>query len=380
MGTDHAPLPDWNTLAALDDEALPLLPGLLLIARDEYPDLDPRPYEARVQAHAEHLRAEVGSIDQVPLQMAAINRHLFEELGYSGNHDEYYDPRNSYFNQVLDRRLGNPISLAMVQMEVARRLGIPLDGVSFPGHFLVRLPVDGGLLVMDPFNGGRPLAVEELRERARPHLGQTPDDSVLLQILNPAPHRAILVRVLRNLHGVYAEAAQWDRAARSADRVLKLVPEQAEALRDRGLAYLELDYLPGARQDLARYLELSPEAEDAAGVRERLVDAARTRSALHCGGRRPAAGRARARLATSAPFRNRTWWRRNPGRSRCPAPPPSACPARCLRPACPRPRGRRSRTPRTSSCARKGSDRACSWSVAGSGWQRARIVPESGSG
>ena len=123
--------------------------------------------------------------------------------------------------------------------------------------------------------------MEELRERARPHLGQTPDDSVLLQILNPAPHRAILVRVLRNLHGVYAEAAQWDRAARSADRVLKLVPEQAEALRDRGLAYLELDYLPGARQDLARYLELSPEAEDAAGVRERLVDAARTRSALH---------------------------------------------------------------------------------------------------
>ena len=114
MGTDHAPLPDWNTLAALDDEALPLLPGLLLIARDEYPDLDPRPYEARVQAHAEHLRAEVGSIDQVPLQMAAINRHLFEELGYSGNHDEYYDPRNSYLNQVLDRRLGNAISLAMV--------------------------------------------------------------------------------------------------------------------------------------------------------------------------------------------------------------------------------------------------------------------------
>ena len=134
---------------------------------------------------------------------------------------------------------------------------------------------------MDPFNGGRPLAVEELRERARPHLGQTPDDSVLLQILNPAPHRAILVRVLRNLHGVYAEARQWDRAARSADRVLKLIPDQTEALRDRGLAYLELDYLPGARQDLARYLELAPEAADTEQVRERLVDAAGTRAILH---------------------------------------------------------------------------------------------------
>ena len=281
MGKDHVPLPDWNTLAALEDEALPLLPALLLIARDEYPDLDPRPYEDLVQAHADHLRGEVGAIEQTPLRMAAINRHLFDELGYSGNHDEYYDPRNSYLNQVLDRRLGNPISLAMVQMEVARRLDIPLDGVSFPGHFLVRLPVDGGLLVMDPFNGGRPLAVEELRERARPHLGQAPDDEVRLQILSPAPHRAILVRVLRNLHGVYVEAGQWDRAARSADRVLKLTPGQPDALRDRGLAYLELDYLSGARQDLSRYLELAPEADDAEQVRDRLVAAAGSRAPLH---------------------------------------------------------------------------------------------------
>ena len=275
------PLPDWTALAALDDESLPLLPAALLIARDEYPDLDPAPYEAMVQAHADHLREEVAAIGQPPLKMAAINRHLFDDLGYSGNHDEYYDPRNSYLNQVLDRRLGNPISLAMVQMEVARRLDIPLDGVSFPGHFLVRLPVDGGLLVMDPFNGGRPLAVEELRERAKPHLGQAPDDSVLLQILSPAPARAILVRVLRNLHGVYAEKNEWDRAARSADRVLRLMPGQSEALRDRGLAYLELDHLRGARQDLARYLELVPDAADAEAIRDRLVDAGGMRASLH---------------------------------------------------------------------------------------------------
>ncbi|WP_425501987.1 SirB1 family protein [Pseudoxanthomonas jiangsuensis] len=274
-------LPDWNALATLDDESMPLLEAALLIARDEYPDLDPQPYEARVQAHVEHLRSEIAGIGPRALKMAAINRHLFEELGYSGNHDEYYDPRNSYLNQVLDRRLGNPISLAMVQMEVARRLGIPLDGVSFPGHFLVRLPVDGGLLVMDPFNGGRPLAVEELRERAKPHLGEAPDDTVLLQILTPAPNRAILVRVLRNLHGLYAEAGEWDRAARSADRVLRLTPEQPEALRDRGLAYLELDYLPGARQDLGRYLELAPEAGDVDRIRERLIDAGGVRTALH---------------------------------------------------------------------------------------------------
>ncbi|WP_399507530.1 SirB1 family protein [Xanthomonas translucens] len=279
---DRLTLPSWNTLAALDDDALPLLATALLIARDEYPQLDAEHYDTLAQNHADHLRHEVAMIEPWPLKMAAINRHLFEELGYSGNHDEYYDPRNSYINEVFERRLGNPISLALVQMEVARRLDIPLDGVSFPGHFLVRLPVDDGLLVMDPFNGGRPLAVEELRERARPHLGgETPDDRALLQILDPAPHRAILTRVLRNLHGVYAERDEWDRAARSADRVLKLMPDQPEALRDRGLAYLQMDYVPGARRDLGHYLQLNPEASDVLPIRERLVELSARAQRMH---------------------------------------------------------------------------------------------------
>ena len=275
-------LPDWNALAAQADETLPLLETALLIARDEYPDLDADLYDTLVQSHAEHLRTEIDSIDAWPLKMAAINRHLFDELGYSGDHEEYYDPRNSYLNEVFERRLGNPISLAMVQMEVARRLGVPLDGVSFPGHFLVRLPVDDGILVMDPFNGGRPLGADELRERAKPHLGgDAPDDSTLLQILDSASHRAILIRVLRNLHGVYAERDEWDRAARSADRVLKLVPDQAEALRDRGLAYLKMDYAHGARHDLARYLHVAPEAPDADAVRERLVELSTGSARMH---------------------------------------------------------------------------------------------------
>ncbi|MBA8681714.1 SirB1 family protein [Stenotrophomonas tumulicola] len=279
---DRMTLPDWESLAELDDESLPLLPTALLIARDEYPALDPGVYDATVQAHVEHLRAEVDTIPSAPLKMAAINRHLFDELGYSGDHDEYYDPRNSYLNQVFERRLGNPISLALVQMEVARRLGIPLDGVSFPGHFLVRLPMDEGVLVMDPFNGGRPLGVDELRERASSHLGGlAPDDQVLAQILDPAPSRAILMRMLRNLHGVYAENKQWDRAARSADRVLKLAPESDDALRDRGLAYLHLEYLAGARRDLGRYVQRNPGASDTQALREKLVDLGGPRTRLH---------------------------------------------------------------------------------------------------
>ncbi len=275
-------LPDWDALGARDNDDLPLLASALLIARDEYPDLDPARYDALVQEHADHLRTEVAAIAAWPLKVAAINRHLFDELGYTGDHAEYYDPRNSYLNEVFDRRLGNPISLALVQMEVSRRLGIHLDGISFPGHFLVRMPVEEGVLVMDPFNGGRPLGVDELRERASQHLGgKTPDDNVLAHILDPAPHRAILVRMLRNLHAIYAERGEWDRAARSADRVLKLAPEQSDALRDRGLAYARLGHVAGAREDLANYLLRQPQADDAAAIRDRVITLGAPRLRLH---------------------------------------------------------------------------------------------------
>ena len=270
-------LPDWNALAGLDDDSLPLLGTALLIARDEYPDLEAGACDALLQRYADEVRPLVTDIESWPLKMQAINRHLFEEVGFAGNQTEYYDPRNSYLNEVVERRLGNPISLAMVQMEVARRVGMPLDGVSFPGHFLVRLPVGDSVLVMDPFNRGRPLDVEELRQRAKPHLGgEMPDDEALYRILHPATHRAMLMRMLRNLHGVYAERDDWERAVRSADRLLKLAPDNAEALRDRGLGYLKLGYRHGARKDLDRYLHLFPDAPDAGPLRERLVELSST--------------------------------------------------------------------------------------------------------
>lgn len=266
-------LPDWQHLASLQDGALPLLETALLIARDEYPQLDADLYDTLLQSHVEHLRGALDAIEAWPQKMQAINHHLFEELGYAGDHDEYYNPRNSYLNEVFERRLGNPISLALVQMEVARRLGVPLDGVSFPGHFLVRLPMEDGVLVMDPFNRGRPLDLDELRERAKPHMGgDVPDDEAMGHILSPASHRGMLMRMLRNLHGVYAEAEDWERAVRCADRVLKLSPANAEAVRDRGLGYLHLGYAHGARHDLGRYLQLKPDAADAASLRDRLVD------------------------------------------------------------------------------------------------------------
>ena len=266
-------LPDWNTLARLGDDELPLLDTALLIARDEYPDLDAGAITAQVDTYAEALRPVVAGDVDLPSRLTAINRYLFDEIGFTANVDQYDDPRNSYLNQVVDRKLGIPISLAVVQMEVTRRLGMPLDGVSFPGHFLVRLPVDDGILVLDPYNKGRPVSADELRERASPHLGgQPPDDQQLLQILAPATHRMILMRMLRNLKGLYVEAGDWERVARSADRLLKLSPDTAEAVRDRGLAYRELGHAKGARDDLARYLQLLPEADDAEAIRIALIE------------------------------------------------------------------------------------------------------------
>lgn len=278
----HDTLPDWNALSALGDDEVPLLQTALLIARDEYPDLDGREYAARVEEYALALRDEVDALDYAPRRIAAINRYLFEEIGFGGDPDDYYDPRNSYLNDVFDRRLGIPLTLALVQIEVARRLGLPLEGVSFPGHFLVRLPVGDGILVMDPFNRGRSLGADELKQRARPHMGgHAPDDGQLQQILEPASHRAILMRMLRNLKALYAEREDWDKVARSADRLLRLAPDTDDGLRDRGLAYLKLGHVAGARADLTRYLALAPEADDTGSVRRALVQASATRVRLN---------------------------------------------------------------------------------------------------
>ncbi|VXB18898.1 conserved hypothetical protein [Luteimonas sp. 9C] len=275
-------LPEWSTLAGTPDTSMPLFACALLIARDDYPALDIARCDAALQTHAHHLRIEVDAIGPTPLKMQAINRHLFEEIGYAGNHDAYYDPRNSYLNRVIERRLGNPIMLAVVQMEVARRLGVALDGISFPGHFLVRLPVDDGMLVMDPFNGGLPLDLEALRARAAPHVeGGPPDDDTLARLLYPATTRTMLMRMLRNLHGSYAQADDWVRAVRCADRLLSLSPDAPDALRDRGLGYLALGHVTGAREDLGQYVVRYPDAADADAVREQLVRIGRARDRAH---------------------------------------------------------------------------------------------------
>lgn len=257
----------WLALGSAKDEEIPLFSTALLIARDEYPALDRADYETRLHDYTRRLSRLLRATDSAPAQLRCLNQFVFDELGFSGDNQDYYDPRNSYLNDVLDRRLGNPISLAVVQIELAQRLGVPLEGVSFPGHFLVRLPLDEGIVVLDPFQKGRSLDAAELRRRARTHLDTHEiDDQYLARMLEPASHRAILARILRNLKAVYAEREQWDKALRCSDRLLTLDAHQPAEYRDRGNYYRALGHLRAAREDLRRYLALMPQAEDADAI------------------------------------------------------------------------------------------------------------------
>ncbi len=283
MATRPATPLQWPQLARLEDSELPLWEAALLIARDEYPDLNIESYRRRMARMGRRAMAAVANISDVTESTRVLNEFVYGELGLTGNHDDYLDPRNSYLNDVLDRRTGNPISLAVVHIELARRAGIPLEGVSFPGHFLVRLATDDGILVIDPFNRGRPLDADELKQRAKPHVGdQDLPDSELLDLLAPASNRAILARMLRNLKGLYSEQEDWPRALRCTDRLIALDNSQPHETRDRGLMYLKLGHFAAARRDLDAYLASRPESsEDRDAARLALIEASVARVSVH---------------------------------------------------------------------------------------------------
>ena len=263
----------WQFLRDARDDDIPLLWAALQIARDEYPQLDPATYENIVAAQSVALRERVGSGAGTLDTLRALHGLLFEEQGYTGNEQDYYDPRNSYLNEVIERRTGNPIALAILELDLARRIGLPLQGVSFPGHFLIRLPVDNGLLVLDPFHKGRSLDAGELRVRAKPHVpGKQVDDEQLGRLLEPASNRSILARMLRNLRQSYVEREEFERALRCADRIVWLDPHDSDEIRERGLLYARVGHLPAASADLRRYLAERPQAEDSDRIRQILIE------------------------------------------------------------------------------------------------------------
>jgi regulator of sirC expression with transglutaminase-like and TPR domain len=256
---------------AVRAQSIDLAGAALIIARLEYPSLDPRPSIEMLNRLGAQARARVHRIagQSVRARLTALNGLLFEDEGFSGNHGHYDDFRNSFLNIVLERRLGIPITLALVYMEVASRAGIDVQGVAFPGHFLMRVPVtdaDSGNeeILLDPFDAGVELDVADCRKLLGRHLGAAGDDAPFdPALLRPCSRRHMLARMLNNLKRTYVELRSFGHARRVTNLLLTVDPMLMSEVRDRGLLSYHLDDWPAALRDLEDYLRLRNWKDDA---------------------------------------------------------------------------------------------------------------------
>lgn len=259
-----------------------LAEGALLIAHEHYPDLDIDHYLARLDTLGMLLRAQLPEAATDVERIRALNRFLFDEQGFAPNQEDFADPRNSFLNDVLERRVGIPISLSVVYIEVGRRIGLALDGLSFPQHFLVKCALADGAAVLDPFRSGASLSVEDLQRRLGAlRMGHRPSRAEVSALLVAASRREILARMLRNLKAVYLGAGQFGDALVAADRLVMLTPMAASEVRDRGWLFHRLDCFAAALADYRRYIELVPMAADAGEARERVVELERLASRVN---------------------------------------------------------------------------------------------------
>jgi len=266
---------DYFARLVAEDHGFALLEAAVCVGQDESPGLDVQAVLHQIDRLAGRALARLPA-DATPLRrLRLLNHYFFVELGFAGNANDYYDPRNSLIHEVLARRLGIPITLALVYMELAAQLGLKAQGVSFPGHFLVKLRMPQGEVVIDPVNG-RSLSRETLEERLAPYrqrhgLGDEADTPLGL-FLQAAPPRDILARLLRNLKEIHRTAEDWPRLLAVLQRLVILLPDQPAERRDRGLVWAALGRPAEAADDLAAYLEARPAAEDARAVRARLAE------------------------------------------------------------------------------------------------------------
>jgi regulator of sirC expression with transglutaminase-like and TPR domain len=245
-----------------------LAEGALWIAAEAYPGLDVPHWLGRLEALGRRAAGRVTPHMAVDAAAHAVSRLLFEEEGFQGNTADYYDPRNSFLNDVLDRHLGIPISLSVIYLAVAARAGLETVGVGLPGHFVVRAARGGHHQLLDPFHGGRPLdqaGCLALVARVRP--GTHALDP---RWLAPVATRQILVRMLANLKAAYSGLGNWSRALAASERILLLRPDAVEELRDRGALNARLGETSAALRDWDEYLRRAPGAADAARVRHHL--------------------------------------------------------------------------------------------------------------
>jgi regulator of sirC expression with transglutaminase-like and TPR domain len=245
---------------ALNEPGDALAPAALVIARLEYPHLDPTPWLAQLDELGREAARRVQGLADRHSQIVALSRFIFGTLGFSANRAHYVDPRNSFLNDVLERRLGIPITLCLVYIEVGRRAGLPLRGVAFPGHFLAGCDQEQGeQMVIDAFNGGTLMSEDDCRKLLREHVG----DEVPWHpsFLDPADRRAIVLRMLSNLKRAYVTLRSFSHARRASDLLIAVDPAAVTELRDRGLLSYHLQDFSSALRDLEGYLKMVTRAE-----------------------------------------------------------------------------------------------------------------------
>lgn len=256
----------YNEIRQPDDK-IDLAASALYIAQEEYPNLDVAAYLNAFDVMASELEERLSG-ERYPLRMIqAINRYLYDDLGYKGNSRDYYDPRNSFLNDVVDRRTGIPITLSLVYLEIARRINFPLVGIGMPGHFLIRPEFQNVGIFVDAFDKGEILFEQDCEER----LAQIYQRQVKLQLqpdlLQPVSSRQILARMLANLKYIYLNRQDLPKALTTVERILLLFPDAPLELRDSGLIHYQLGSWSKASQDLEIYLAMLPAAADADVIR-----------------------------------------------------------------------------------------------------------------
>jgi regulator of sirC expression with transglutaminase-like and TPR domain len=260
-------LREFAELTGRPDDRIDLARAALAIARWEYPALDADAYLDRLDALARGVDDARRSADPVG-RLHRLREYLFVEQGFAGNREEPYDPRNSFLNDVIDRRLGIPITLSLVLMEVGKRLGLAVEGIGLPGHFIAGARLGDSQILLDPFNAGALLTPEACEELVGRALGR----KVTLKPEHYAPvlRRRLLARMLGNLKGIYWQRAAWDRVVGVVDRLLVLDPKSAGEWRDRGLAWTNLGEIRRGLVDWERYLTEFPNAADHEAVKGHL--------------------------------------------------------------------------------------------------------------
>lgn len=275
----NAPVPGPRAALAVEarrpEPELDLARAALLIAKEEYPQLPVQTYLVRLDELAEKARDRLGEETAPLVVLEEVIATLYERESFRGNQDAYYDPRNSFLNDVLDRGLGIPLTLGIVLLEVGWRLGLPLEGVNFPNHFLVRFHGDTMNLLIDPFDGGR----SRFEDQAQELLDRVYGGTVRMrqEFLRPADRREMLVRLLRNLKSLYLNVRDYTRALAAVERILLLTPAEATEGRDRGMLLARMGRRREALEALESYLDHVPEAHDAGRVRSVLRELRRGR-------------------------------------------------------------------------------------------------------